>query len=117
MGLHKDSVSYDDMKIRKAIKCYYIDKAICLGNALKNPGEAQSIIERFIYNGFVPEIKSQSDLLAILFTDLLPSLYDLDYKERKEKLAQIHREHFSGGKEQRTHDRSVTQMSDGLDIE
>ena len=116
MGLHKEVVSYDDIKIRKAIKCYYIDKAICLGNALKNPTESRSIVERFVYTGSIPEIKTQSDLLAIVFTDLVPSLYDLDYKERREKLLQIHREHFSPEKEQKV-DKKILDQITGLDIE
>lgn len=85
---------YDSAKIKKAIRCYYIDKATCIDNIMCSGTVAREVMEKYIYSGCIPDIGSHVDLLGIILNDLDTSLYDLSMNEKVSRLQAIYREHF-----------------------
>lgn len=89
------SSSYSDKKVRKAIKCYYMTKAANIGSFFRNSDLAKKIMHQYIHMRILPEDTSSLDFLCIILSDLDIELYDLNDKDRRERLTHIHQEHFN----------------------
>lgn len=86
---------YSDVKIKKAIKSYYNEKVSELGTFFRNGDIARKVITDYLNKATIPDDSSVLNFLSIVFSDLDPELYNLSYKDKRLKLQQIHKEHFS----------------------
>jgi hypothetical protein len=100
--MHKDQ--YSEARIKRAIRCYYITKASSLGAVFKDEYKPRKLMESYISGGDIPTDISSMDLLCVLLADIDKDLYDLSYKEKRERLVQLRKDHF-GDDDKHTHDK------------
>jgi len=98
---------YSDKKIKKAIKCYYLSKAMSLARLFSNEEMVKKLIESYIDRCIIPETSPAIDFLCIILSDIDTEIYDLSYRCRKDRLVQLHKEHFVVDLDEHAHAKSV----------